>query len=145
MMYYTLTISTILLVTALVLYWQRSLIIPLLPHAIRDRLPSFLLSAGPSSNLFGSGYSRVRNFDWNESIRSGLNSTLFDIEQNILDGDSRSGLEERGAMAIEEIMRRQGVTFDEARLIRHKQILANNNIDPLTGMPLDSKAVTSLS
>ncbi len=41
-------------------------------------------------------------------------------------------------------MREQGVSFDQARLIRHRDILVRNNIDPNTGLPLDSKAVTSL-
>lgn len=65
------------------------------------------------------------------------------------DGDSRAGLDERGTQEVLEIMRRERVecvitlqmetaadillgvySFDQARLIRHNQILARNGIDP---------------
>lgn len=111
---------------------------------------------------------------------AGLSSTLFDIEANVRDGDSRAGLDERGTQEVLEIMRRERVecviilqmeaatdvlmgvySFDQARLIRHNQILARNGIDPSgvslsrlkfglsdlfrsLGMPMDSKAVTRL-
>jgi hypothetical protein len=86
----------------------------------------------------------VPGFDWSSNTANGLSSTLFDISANIADGDSRSGLDPSGAQDIQTIMQTQGVSFDQARLIRHKQILVKNNIDPQTGLPLDSKAVTSL-
>lgn len=35
-------------------------------------------------------------------------------------------------------------SFDEARLRRHRRLLQENRIDPQTGLPLDSKAVTRL-
>jgi len=72
-----------------------------------------------------------------------MSSNAFDIEANIRDGDSRAGLDERGTQEVMEIMRRERVNFDQARLIRHNRILARNGIDP-TGLPLDSKAVTRL-
>ncbi|KAL4066129.1 hypothetical protein J3A83DRAFT_4099398 [Scleroderma citrinum] len=68
----------------------------------------------------------------------GLSSTLFDIEANIRDGDSRAGLDERGTQEVLEIMRRERVDFDQARLIRHNQILARNGIDPSGGSFLRS-------
>ncbi|KAB5589198.1 hypothetical protein CTheo_7356 [Ceratobasidium theobromae] len=76
---------------------------------------------------------------------AGLTSAHFDIESmNILAGDSRSGLDEPGAAEVQRIMQEERVGFDEARLIRQKRYLAANGIDPNTGMPLDSKAVTHL-
>lgn len=75
--------------------------------------------------------------------QAGLSSSMFDIEANMRDGDSRAGLDERGTQEVLEIMRRERVDFDQARLIRHNQILARHGIDP-SGMPLDSKAVTRL-
>ncbi len=78
----------------------------------------------------------------------GLTSSNFDIERNNLDplaGDSRLGLDEAGAREVHEIMdskvysecSRMSITtlqlcsrFDEARLIRHKRILAAHGIDP---------------
>ncbi|EPQ31290.1 uncharacterized protein PFL1_01475 [Pseudozyma flocculosa PF-1] len=156
MLYSSLVAASFLLLVSFVLYRQRGFLVSLLPVHLQDRVPPFLqpspndahggmlggfFSSSPSSTA---RYSRLGNFDWGNSIRAGLNSSLFDIEANVRDGDQRSGLDERGAMDIQAIMQQYGVSFDEARLIRHKQILANNNIDPLTGLPLDSKAVTSL-
>ncbi|KZT21205.1 hypothetical protein NEOLEDRAFT_1158334 [Neolentinus lepideus HHB14362 ss-1] len=80
---------------------------------------------------------------FSEQVGAGLSSASFDIEANIRDGDSRAGLDERGTQEVMEIMRRERVNFDQARLIRQSQILARNDIDP-SGMPLDSKAVTRL-
>jgi len=80
---------------------------------------------------------------FSEQVGAGLSSASFDIEANIRDGDSRAGLDERGTQEVMEIMRRERVNFDQARLIRQSQILARNGIDP-SGMPLDSKAVTRL-
>ncbi|KAI0251399.1 hypothetical protein BJV78DRAFT_1211238 [Lactifluus subvellereus] len=75
---------------------------------------------------------------------AGMTSSTFDIEaDNIFQGDSRVGLDERGTQEVMEIMRRENVNFDQARLIRHHRYLAANGIDP-SGMPLDAKAVTRL-
>ncbi|KAI0731351.1 hypothetical protein C8Q76DRAFT_718571 [Earliella scabrosa] len=78
-----------------------------------------------------------------DQVDAGLTSSSFDIEANIRDGDSRAGLDERGTQEVLDIMRRERVNFDQARLIRHNQILAANGIDP-SGMPMDAKAVTRL-
>ncbi|KDQ50691.1 hypothetical protein JAAARDRAFT_41771 [Jaapia argillacea MUCL 33604] len=80
---------------------------------------------------------------FSEQADAGLSSSAFDIKANMRDGDSRMGLDERGTQEVLEIMRRERVNFDQARLIRHNQILARNGIDP-SGMPLDSKAITHL-
>ncbi|KIM88214.1 hypothetical protein PILCRDRAFT_814120 [Piloderma croceum F 1598] len=78
-----------------------------------------------------------------DQAHAGMSSNAFDIEANIRDGDPRAGLDERGTQEVMEIMRRERVNFDQARLMRHNQILARNGIDS-TGIPLDSKAVTRL-
>ncbi|KAH8553742.1 hypothetical protein BGW37DRAFT_486943 [Umbelopsis sp. PMI_123] len=76
-----------------------------------------------------------------EDIEDGLTSSNFDIEeQNIEEGDSRAGLKNKEE--ILKIMKRQGVSFDEARLIRQQRQLKKNNIDPATGLPLDPKFVS---
>lgn len=85
---------------------------------------------------------------FSSQAEAGLTSVMFDIEANINDGDSRAGLDERGTQEVLEIMRRERVkyvlgwaartyysrsvhiSFDQARLIRHNQILARNGIDP---------------
>ncbi|KAF9014509.1 hypothetical protein BDZ89DRAFT_1104166 [Hymenopellis radicata] len=78
-----------------------------------------------------------------DQASAGLSSSDFDIEANMRSGDSRAGLDEQGTQEVLEIMRRQRVNFDQARLIRHNKILAQNGVDS-TGMPLDSKAITRL-
>ncbi|KAH8996115.1 hypothetical protein EDB86DRAFT_2804154 [Lactarius hatsudake] len=79
-----------------------------------------------------------------DQAAAGMTSSTFDIEaDNIFQGDVRAGLDEQGTQEVMEIMRRENVTFDQARLIRHHRHLAANGIDP-SGMPLDAKAVTRL-
>ncbi|KAI9573874.1 hypothetical protein HD554DRAFT_563877 [Boletus coccyginus] len=109
-------------------YRYRDAVLPHVPMKVRS--------------LFGlSQYIPLSTFS--SQAEAGLTSVMFDIEANINDGDSRAGLDERGTQEVLEIMRRERVNFDQARLIRHNQILARNGIDP-SGMPLDSKAVTRL-
>jgi len=114
-------------------------LVVMLTYFYRERLSSFLPSASP----LRAGYSRLATFS--AQAAHGLSSNNFDLEENNLNSltESRSGLDERGAKEVHAIMRQQGVSFDEARLIRQKRLLAKNNIDP-SGMPLDSKAVTRL-
>ncbi|OBZ74051.1 hypothetical protein A0H81_05874 [Grifola frondosa] len=80
---------------------------------------------------------------FSEQADAGLTSSSFDIEANISEGDSRAGLDEHGTQEVLDIMRRERVNFDQARLIRQNQILAANGIDP-SGLPLDAKAITHL-
>ncbi|KAI9059938.1 hypothetical protein FKP32DRAFT_1579068 [Trametes sanguinea] len=103
----------------------------------------------PVRSLFGGSraaavaahYQPVSTFA--EQADAGLSSSTFDIEANIREGDSRIGLDERGTQEVLDIMRRERVNFDQARLIRQNRILAAHGIDP-SGMPLDAKAVTRL-
>ncbi|KAJ7095479.1 hypothetical protein C8R43DRAFT_1049388 [Mycena crocata] len=104
----------------------------LLPH-----VPARLLQLFPTFN----NYQPLSSFS--EQIGAGMTSPDFDLEANIRDGDSRAGLDEQGTREIMEIMRRERVNFDQARLIRHNRHLAQNGIDP-SGMPIDSKAITRL-
>ncbi|KAG2351559.1 hypothetical protein BDR07DRAFT_1455728 [Suillus spraguei] len=96
-------------------------------YRYRASLPTRVKAFFPSLNH----YTPLASFS--DQARAGLSSPMFDIESaNIAEGDSRAGLDER-----------ERKSFDQARLIRHNQILARNGIDP-SGMPLDSKAVTRL-
>ncbi|CAG8442042.1 1442_t:CDS:2 [Funneliformis caledonium] len=73
-------------------------------------------------------------------IENGLTSETFDLEQNIIEGDSRPGLED--SEEIKRIMEVEHVNFDQARLIRQQRKFKTNNIDPQTGLPRDPKLVT---
>lgn len=67
----------------------------------------------PVKSLFGQrahaahGYAALATFE--EQASAGLTSESFDIEANIRDGDSRSGLDERSTQEVLEIMRRERV------------------------------------
>ncbi|KIJ55543.1 hypothetical protein M422DRAFT_220269 [Sphaerobolus stellatus SS14] len=137
-MLFYLSVFTFFLLVVVGSIHYRARIIPLLP----ERLQSALLRLPFASHPRNAGYTRVPN-SFAAQAAQGLSSAAFDLEQNILGGDSRAGLDEAGTQEVMDIMRAQGVSFDEARLIRHHKILARNGIDP-SGMPLDSKAVTRL-
>ncbi|CAE6405498.1 unnamed protein product [Rhizoctonia solani] len=123
-MYYLLSFLSFLSLMALVGYYHRRTIAPHLPARMQHYMP-------------------LSSFE--DQRDAGLTSAHFDIESlNIMAGDSRSGLDETGAAEVQRIMQEECVGFDEARLIRQKRYLAANGIDPNTGMPLDSKAVTRL-
>ncbi|KAF9219706.1 hypothetical protein BS17DRAFT_810956 [Gyrodon lividus] len=128
-MFFYLSLLAALALLVMLGYHYRATILPHLPSNVRSLFPS-LNHYTPLSTFSG-------------QANAGLTSVMFDIETNINDGDSRAGLDERGTQEVLEIMRRERVNFDQARLIRHNQILARNGIDP-SGMPLDSKAVTRL-
>ena len=68
----------------------------------------------PVKSLFGQraaahGYAAISTFE--EQAGAGLTSESFDIEANIRDGDSRSGLDEHSTQEVLEIMRRERVKF----------------------------------
>lgn len=95
---------------------------------------------GPSgSSLSGT----TATFTWDQARSGGLTSDLFNVQRDNAN-DSRAGLEGVGAATVEQLMREQGLTFDQARLVLHRDRLRSNGIDPLTGLPLDSKAVLAL-
>lgn len=117
-------------------YRYRAFIIPHVPERVKSLFPAL------------NNYTPLATFS--QQMGAGLNSNNFDIEANIRDGDSRSGLDERGTQEVLEIMRRERVkyvfdygssnlqiliscacySFDQARLIRQNRILAANGIDP---------------
>lgn len=165
-MYHSILAASFIISVLFILYRNRTFFLLLLPPSLVSRLPPSLqpapssslpFSSAPPSSSSSSLFSRLFNhipgsrrytplpaFDWSSQASAGLTSTLFDINANIENSDSRTGLDPSGAQDIQTIMQTQGVGFDQARLIRHQQILVQNNIDPQTGLPLDRKAVTSL-
>ncbi|KAL9938399.1 hypothetical protein V8E36_003022 [Tilletia maclaganii] len=148
-MFYSAGASLVLFLVLLFAYWRRAQLIPLLPESLQRRLPSRLSlpTHNTNGNLSSSArYRPLAAFDWSSTASAGLNSSLFDTNaHNLAAGDSRTGLDERGAEEVHRIMQTHGVGFDEARLIRQQNYLAQHNVDPRTGMPLDKKAITSLS
>ncbi|KAJ2356475.1 hypothetical protein IWW50_003230 [Coemansia erecta] len=103
---------------------------------MRARVAQFRSGGLPLFNDSGSGggiSAFIRNY------RAGLSSKYFDLSGNIESGDARPGLDSE---EVQRIMEEHNVSFDKARLMRQQQLMARNQIDPRTGMPLDPKAVT---
>jgi len=128
-MLFYLSLVAFLVLLVMLGFRYRAQLLPHVPARVKSMFPGL------------QNYTPLSTFS--EQVGAGLSSASFDIEANIRDGDSRAGLDERGTQEVMEIMRRERVNFDQARLIRQSQILARNGIDP-SGMPLDSKAVTRL-
>lgn len=59
-----------------------------------------------------------------DDIHDGLTSSQFDLEANLEQHDQRAGLKDK--KEILKIMRKQKVSFDEARLIRQQRLLKKN-------------------
>ncbi|CAG7851743.1 SubName: Full=Uncharacterized protein {ECO:0000313/EMBL:CCA71657.1} [Serendipita indica DSM 11827] len=94
------------------------------------------------SSWFAPEYTLLPN-TFQEQAEQGYSTSAFDLAGNVSD-DARVGLDEEQLQEIREIMRRKRVNFDEARLIRQKMEMRRHGIDPDTGLPIDSKAITRL-
>jgi len=128
-MFFLLSVAALLVLLFMLVFRYRASLLPHVPTRLRQLFPTF------------NNYQPLSTFS--EQIGAGMSSADFDLEANVRDEDSRTGLDEQGTREIMDIMRRERVNFDQARLIRHNRILAQNGIDP-SGMPIDSKAVTRL-
>ncbi|RCK65605.1 hypothetical protein Cantr_01356 [Candida viswanathii] len=85
-------------------------------------------------------YSNLQSFE--DDVASGLTSSNFDLEaNNIGASDSRAGLSEAAKLEIKQIMKQEGLSFDDARLEFTRSKLNENNIDD-QGLPKDPKLVT---
>ncbi|OAV94257.1 hypothetical protein PTTG_09242 [Puccinia triticina 1-1 BBBD Race 1] len=79
--------------------------------------------------------------DFEAAQLAGFESSEFSINNNLTQDDHRQlDIDE-----VRRIMLQKNCSFDEARLIRHKRHLKRNGIDPVTGLPTDKKAITSLA
>ena len=63
-------------------------------------------------------------------VEEGLTSNDFNLGENIIDGDARTGLDKAGKREVKKIMKRQHLGFDEARKIYTERRFAKNNIGP---------------
>lgn len=74
-------------------------------------------------------------------VESGFTSNDFDLSGNVMDGDSRAGLDVRGKREVQRIMKNRGIGFDEARRVYMEQNFKKNNIGE-DGLPRDPKFVS---
>ncbi|KAF9892194.1 hypothetical protein FE257_002600 [Aspergillus nanangensis] len=116
---YFLTFSVVVCGTAL--YLTRARWLPRIP------LPDYIYHRLPSS--------------FTGDLEAGLTSSQFDLAANIADGDTRAGLDNRAKEEVKRIMKRQNVSFDEARRIYTERRFAKNNIGA-DGRPRDPKFVS---
>ena len=63
-------------------------------------------------------------------VEDGFSSTDFNLGHNIVDGDSRGGLDEAGKREVRQIMKKRKLGFDEARKVYTEKRFARNNIGP---------------
>lgn len=121
-LYTTLLIS---IIVGSFLYYTRETWIPWLPDKVQDALLGY--SALPTTFM--------------GDVESGFTSNDFDLAGNVMDGDSRAGLDERGKKEIQKIMKLRGIGFDEARRVYMEQRFKKNNIGA-DGIPRDPKFVS---
>jgi len=121
MAYVFYSISFLLLICATALYFTRSRWLPFLP------VPQYIYSRLPTT--------------FAGDVESGFSSSAFDLSSNVASGDSRAGLDDQGKREVQQIMKRRGVDFDEARRMYTEQRFAKNNIGP-DGRPRDPKFVS---
>lgn len=80
--------------------------------------------ADKTNRLFGYHLLPTNAGSFESDIEDGLTSSQFDLTTNLDEEDSRAGLKDKEE--ILRIMKRQNVSFDEARLIRQQRILKKN-------------------
>jgi len=78
-------------------YHYREILLPHVPERVRSFLPR------------SSRYTPLSTFS--QQVNAGLNSSAFDIEANLRDGDSRVGLDEQGTQEVLKIMSREHVKY----------------------------------
>ncbi|KAI8388428.1 uncharacterized protein BYT42DRAFT_560059 [Radiomyces spectabilis] len=96
--------------------------------------------ANATNRLLGYRILPTHEGSFETDIEDGLTSSQFDLHANLADNDHRAGLKDKEE--IMRIMKRERVSFDQARLLRQQRLLKKNNIDPATGLPLDPKFVS---
>lgn len=126
---------SIIVALVFVIVYKRARVIPFIAPYLPTRMSTYI-----------SGYQPLQSYSFADQAAAGMSSSSFDVEgQNMASGsgEGRVGLDSEGVEEVRRIMAINRCTFDQARLIRHNQILAANGIAP-DGTPLDSKAITRL-
>ncbi|KEF61603.1 uncharacterized protein A1O9_03171 [Exophiala aquamarina CBS 119918] len=74
-------------------------------------------------------------------VESGFTSNDFDLSSNVMEGDSRSGLDPKSKREIQRLMKIRGINFDEARRVYMEQGFKKAGIGA-DGVPKDPKFVS---
>ncbi|GAA6015555.1 hypothetical protein JCM11491_007154 [Sporobolomyces phaffii] len=123
---FNLSILGVVCVAAYVAFHYRAYYVDRLPASVSSRLRY---------------YAPLRTFE--DAAELGFSTATFDLTDNLA-GDQRAGLDDRTLTDLRRIMERDGVNFDEARRIHMERMFRKAGIGP-DGLPIDKKAITSLS
>ncbi|KAJ9612318.1 hypothetical protein H2200_003915 [Cladophialophora chaetospira] len=120
------------ILSATILYFTRSRWTPYLPERVQDALyrlhpANFTYSRVPTSFM--------------GDVEGGFSSADFDLSSNVMEGDSRGGLDETAKREIQRLMKIRGINFDEARRVYMEQRFKKNGIGA-DGIPRDPKFVS---
>ncbi|KAJ9664411.1 hypothetical protein H2198_000340 [Neophaeococcomyces mojaviensis] len=112
-------------------YITRNTWFPLLPDRVQDALYSTrtLYTRLPTSTSFM------------DDVESGFTSSNFDLAGNVMDGDSRAGLDQKSKQEVMKLMKSRGISFDEARALHTQRVFKKAGIGA-DGLPNDPKLVT---
>jgi hypothetical protein len=80
--------------------------------------------ANKTNRFFGYHLLPTNAGSFETDIEDGLTSSQFDLTSNLDQEDGRAGLKDKEE--IMRIMKKQNVSFDEARLIRQQKLLKKN-------------------
>lgn len=109
------------------LYLTRARWTPYLPERIQDAMSRLTYTQLPSTFM--------------GDVESGFTSADFDLSTNIVEGDSRGGLDQKAKREIQRLMKIRGINFDEARRAYMEQRFKKNGIGA-DGIPRDPKFVS---
>ncbi|GAA5895877.1 uncharacterized protein JCM6883_001644 [Sporobolomyces salmoneus] len=123
---FNLSIFGLICAVAYLVYHFRSYYLDYLPASVSSRLRY---------------YAPLRTFE--DAAEQGFSTSNFDLSANMA-GDQRAGLDDQTLTELRRIMERNRVDFDEARRIHMERMFRKAGIGP-DGLPIDKKAITSLS
>ncbi|KIX10484.1 uncharacterized protein Z518_01567 [Rhinocladiella mackenziei CBS 650.93] len=122
---YSILFVSVVFVSAL--YLTRARWTPYLPTRLQDAMSAF-------------SYTRVPNTFMGD-VESGFTSADFDLSTNVMEGDSRGGLDQKAKREIQRLMKIRGINFDEARRVYMERRFKKNGIGE-DGIPRDPKFVS---
>jgi len=122
---YSIFLVSIVLGTGL--YLTRARWVPYMPNRVQDAVS-------------GLSYTRVPN-NFMGDVEAGLTSADFDLSSNVMEGDSRGGLDQKAKRDVQRLMKIRGINFDEARRVYMEQRFKKNGIGE-DGIPRDPKFVS---
>lgn len=88
-----------------------------------------------------STYTRLPGGTFMNDVESGFQSSNFNLADNITEGDSRAGLDQKSKAEVYRIMRSRGISFDDARAMYMQKSFKKAGIGA-DGLPNDPKLVT---